>query len=169
MQDNILDMECNLSQRMQSFHAVVTKNNIKYKIDDWLITLSYIIVGPVLYPLHIASNGYSILYACIKSNCQGRLCKNDSLAVNIHSNMWTPNANPHQGSGDFWAQPAKICPFTTSTGFFRIWPLANLLPLIWTGQYPLSIYIFILFYIFFKCRLISSSFNSNVPLKYTPV
>ena len=53
-----------------------------------------------------------------------------------------------QGSGDFWAQPAKIRPFTTSTSFFRIWPVANLLPLIWTGQYPIF---------FFKCRLISSS------------
>ena len=41
-----------------------------------------------------------------------------------------------QGSGDFWAQPAKIRPFTTSTGFFRIWPVANLLPLIWIGQNP---------------------------------
>jgi hypothetical protein len=39
--------------------------------------------------------------------------------------------------GDFWAQPAKICPFTTSTSFFRIWPVANLLSLIWTGQYPI--------------------------------
>ena len=27
-----------------------------------------------------------------------------------------------QGSGDFWAQPSKIRPFTTSTGFSRIWP-----------------------------------------------
>jgi hypothetical protein len=26
-----------------------------------------------------------------------------------------------QGSGDFWAQPAKTRPFTTSTGLFRIW------------------------------------------------
>ena len=34
-----------------------------------------------------------------------------------------------QRSGDFWAQPAQICPFiTTSTGFLRIWPVANLLP-----------------------------------------
>ena len=41
-----------------------------------------------------------------------------------------------QGSGDFWAPPAKIRPFTTSTGFFRIWPVANLLPSIWIGQYP---------------------------------
>ena len=47
-----------------------------------------------------------------------------------------------------WAQPAKICSFTTSTGFFRIWPVANLLSLIWTGQYPIF---------FYKCRLISSS------------
>ena len=39
-----------------------------------------------------------------------------------------------QGSGDFWTQPAKIRPFTTSTGFFRFWRVANLLPLIWTGQ-----------------------------------
>ena len=53
-----------------------------------------------------------------------------------------------QGSGDFWAQPAKIRPFTTSTGFFRIWLVANLLSLIWIGQYPIFIY---------KCRLISSS------------
>jgi hypothetical protein len=41
-----------------------------------------------------------------------------------------------QGSGDFWAQPAKIRPFKTSTGFPMIWPVANLLPFIWTGQYP---------------------------------
>ena len=52
-----------------------------------------------------------------------------------------------QGLADFWAQPAKIRPFTTSTGFLRIWPDANLLPFIWTGQYP----------IFLKCWLISSS------------
>ena len=32
----------------------------------------------------------------------------------------------------------KICPFTTSTGIFKIWPVVNLLPLIWTGQYPSS-------------------------------
>ena len=42
-----------------------------------------------------------------------------------------------QGSGDFWAQPTKIHPFTTSTGFAKIWPVANLLPFIWTGQYPI--------------------------------
>ena len=54
-----------------------------------------------------------------------------------------------QGLGDFWAQPAKIRPFTTSTGFFKIWLVANLLPLIWTSQYPI---------LFFKCWLISSSF-----------
>jgi hypothetical protein len=46
-----------------------------------------------------------------------------------------------QGSGDFWAQPAKKHPFTTSTGFLKIWPVANLLPFIWTGQY-IYIYIF---------------------------
>ena len=60
-----------------------------------------------------------------------------------------------QGSGDFWAQPAEIRPFTISTGFFRIWPVANLLPLIWTGQYPIF---------FFKCRLISLLHcNDNQP------
>ena len=37
-----------------------------------------------------------------------------------------------QGLGDFWAQPAKIRPFTT-TGSLRIWPVPNLLPFIWTG------------------------------------
>jgi hypothetical protein len=42
-----------------------------------------------------------------------------------------------QGSGDFWDQPAKIHPFTTSTSFLRIWPVANLMPFIWTGQYPI--------------------------------
>ena len=42
-----------------------------------------------------------------------------------------------QGSGDFWVQPAKILPFTTSTGFFRIWLVANFLSLTWTGQYPI--------------------------------
>ena len=52
-----------------------------------------------------------------------------------------------QGSGDFWAPPAKIRPFTTSTGFFQDWPVANLLSLIWTGQYPIFL---------FKCRLFSS-------------
>jgi hypothetical protein len=45
-----------------------------------------------------------------------------------------------QGWGDFWAQPAKIHPFTTSTGVSRILPFANLLPFIWTGQYPLYIF-----------------------------
>ena len=57
------------------------------------------------------------------------------------------SAGNNQGSGDFWAQPAKIRPFTTSTAFFRIWPFANLLPLIWTGQYIFS----------YKCQIISSS------------
>ena len=28
-------------------------------------------------------------------------------------------------------------PFTTSTGFPRIWPVANLLPFMWTGLYPI--------------------------------
>ena len=37
----------------------------------------------------------------------------------------------------FWAQPAKTRPFTTSTGFLLISPVANLLPSIWTGQYPI--------------------------------
>jgi hypothetical protein len=46
----------------------------------------------------------------------------------------------YQGSEDFGAPPAKIRPFTTSTGFFRIWPAANLLPLIWTSQYPLFLF-----------------------------
>jgi hypothetical protein len=42
------------------------------------------------------------------------------------------------GSGDFGAELAsKIRPFTTSTGFLRIRPVANLLPFIWTGQYPI--------------------------------
>ena len=51
-------------------------------------------------------------------------------------------------SGDFWAQPAKTRPFTTSTGFFfsSIWPVANLLPYIWTGQHPVCVF-------FFQCRL----------------
>jgi hypothetical protein len=31
----------------------------------------------------------------------------------------------------------KSAPFTTSTGSFRICLVANLLPLIWTGQYPM--------------------------------
>jgi hypothetical protein len=53
-----------------------------------------------------------------------------------------------QGSGEFWAPPAKIRPFTTSTSFIRISLVANLLPLIWTGRYCIP---------FFKCRLISSS------------
>ena len=39
----------------------------------------------------------------------------------------------------------KSAPFTTSTGFFGIWPVANLLPFTWTAQYPIS---------FSKCRLI---------------
>ena len=43
-------------------------------------------------------------------------------------------------SWDFWAQLAKIRPFTTFTGFFRIWLVANLLPLIWTGQNPTYIF-----------------------------
>ena len=52
----------------------------------------------------------------------------------IYSHRWTCGVH---GSGDFWAQPPKIRPFTTSTGFLRIWPVANLLPFIWTGQYPI--------------------------------
>jgi hypothetical protein len=56
----------------------------------------------------------------------------------------------NQGLGDFWAQTAKIHPFTTSTGFSRILPVANLLPLIWTGQF---------LYIFFKFWLISYSLS----------
>jgi hypothetical protein len=40
-----------------------------------------------------------------------------------------------QHLGDLGAQPAKTRPFTTSTGFLRISPVANLLPLIWTNQY----------------------------------
>jgi hypothetical protein len=59
-----------------------------------------------------------------------------------------------QGSGDFWAQPAKIRPFTTSTGFLRIILVANLLPLIWTGQYPIF---------FFKCRLLHCNDNQPRP------
>jgi hypothetical protein len=47
-----------------------------------------------------------------------------------------------QGSGDFGAQPAKIRPFTTSTSFLMISPVANLLPFIWTGQYPFFFFFF---------------------------
>ena len=52
------------------------------------------------------------------------------------------------GFGRLLCSTSKIHPFTTSTGFFSVWPVANLLPLIWTGQYPIF---------FSKCRLISSS------------
>ena len=53
-----------------------------------------------------------------------------------------------QGSGDFWAQPAKIRPFTTSTGFFQDLTGCKLVAI--HLDRPIS-------YIFFKCRLISSS------------
>ena len=39
--------------------------------------------------------------------------------------------------------PSQLLPV-----FFRVWPVANLLPLLWTGQYPV---------LFFKCQLILSS------------
>ena len=51
------------------------------------------------------------------------------------SNQIRPNHRMRsQGSGYFWAQ-RTIHPFTTSTGFFMVWPVAILLPLIWAGQY----------------------------------
>ena len=51
-----------------------------------------------------------------------------------------PGLAPAKDSGDFWAQPAKVRSFTTSTCFFRIWSVANLLPFIWTGQYPIFVF-----------------------------
>jgi hypothetical protein len=86
------------------------------------------------------------------------------------------SCNRHkQSSGDFWAPPAKIRPFTTSTGFSTIWPVANLLPLIWTGQYLLlfsSVYRFL--HNLTGCKLvaihldwpISSSFLFQVPANF---
>jgi hypothetical protein len=60
-------------------------------------------------------------------------CQIDGMWLNRTGN----SLGVGQGTEGFWAQPTKIRPFTTFTGFFRIWPGANLLPLIWTGQYPI--------------------------------
>jgi hypothetical protein len=56
--------------------------------------------------------------------------------VNLMQVEWL-GSGEMQDSGDFWAQPAKIRPFTTSTGFPRNCLVANLLPFIWTSQYPI--------------------------------
>jgi len=101
---------------------------------------------------------YKVLWRiCIFGNTKLQICSIKPMTI-----IWIPDSkldpwwvvlqtviwrSLEQGSGDFRAQPAKMRPFTTSTGFFMIWPVANLLPFIWTGQYP---YIWLAIYIFFQ-------------------
>ena len=94
-----------------------------YKGNDLLKPLVYIIN---LLASHMCNSDNGL--EC----CVSFLSELLHLAVFPSIHHW-PLGNLSRLWETFELKQLKICPFPASTGFFRIWPVANLLPFIWTG------------------------------------
>jgi hypothetical protein len=81
-----------------------------YLTTYWSLSLNKRLVTRVLCPIIILHTWHKVI-----QQSKGLLTSSCSHGEGEPTHLLVPL----QGSGDFWAQPAKIHPFVTSTGFFQ--------------------------------------------------